>query len=116
MESSIAFFQIVRALIIGGMAFIGAMLIEPLMYRVLLSFGRGKQIRTEGAPVFASLHAKKAGTPTMGGIMIWLVVFVHFYCLHFQKFLMVFGPGFLFYPENRLCFLLLLLFLLPWWG
>ncbi len=76
MESSIAFFQIVRALIIGGMAFIGAMLIEPLMYRVLLSFGRGKQIRTEGAPVFASLHAKKAGTPTMGGIMIWLVVFV----------------------------------------
>jgi phospho-N-acetylmuramoyl-pentapeptide-transferase len=68
------FFQIVRVLLIGGVSFAGAMLIEPLMYRMLLTLGRGKQIRTEGAPVFASLHVKKAGTPTMGGVMIWLVV------------------------------------------
>lgn len=70
------FFQIVRVLLIGGMSFAGAMLVEPIMYRMLLGLGRGKQIRTEGAPVFASLHLKKAGTPTMGGVMIWFVAAV----------------------------------------
>ena len=68
------FFQIVRVLLIGGLSFAWAMLVEPLVYQALLRFGKGKQIRTEGAPVFASLHAKKAGTPTMGGVMIWIVV------------------------------------------
>lgn len=68
------FFQIVRVLLIGGISFASAMLIQPIMYRLLLKFRKGKQIRAEGAPVFAALHAKKAGTPTMGGIMIWVVV------------------------------------------
>jgi phospho-N-acetylmuramoyl-pentapeptide-transferase len=37
----------------------------------------GKSIRTEGdAPIFAKMHAKKAGTPTMGGLLIWVTVFV----------------------------------------
>jgi phospho-N-acetylmuramoyl-pentapeptide-transferase len=36
----------------------------------------GKQIREnamtgEKSPIFSSMHAKKAGTPTMGGILIW---------------------------------------------
>jgi phospho-N-acetylmuramoyl-pentapeptide-transferase len=68
------FFQIVRILLIGGIAFALAMLFEPVLYKFLLRFNRGKQIRAEGAPVFASMHAKKAGTPTMGGVMIWGVL------------------------------------------
>jgi phospho-N-acetylmuramoyl-pentapeptide-transferase len=69
------FFQIVRALIIGSISFAIAMMFQPVMYKVLLKIGKGKQIRTEGAPIFASLHSKKEGTPTMGGIMIWGTVF-----------------------------------------
>lgn len=35
----------------------------------------GKSIRATGAtPVFTALHQKKAGTPTMGGLMIWIPV------------------------------------------
>jgi phospho-N-acetylmuramoyl-pentapeptide-transferase len=68
------FFQIVRLIVVGGISFGAAMLIEPLLYQLLLRLGKGKQIRTEGAPIFASLHMKKAGTPTMGGVMIWSVV------------------------------------------
>ena len=33
----------------------------------------GKQIRNDGStPLYSKLHAKKAGTPTMGGLLIWL--------------------------------------------
>jgi len=70
------FFQIVRFLIVVGASFLCAMLFEPMWHRVLLRFRVGKQIRAEGAPVFASMHEKKAGTPTMGGVIVWLTVLV----------------------------------------
>jgi phospho-N-acetylmuramoyl-pentapeptide-transferase len=70
------FFQIIRLLIVAGISFALAMALEPVMEKLLLRFRLGKQIRTEGAPVFAQLHARKAGTPTMGGILIWLTVTV----------------------------------------
>jgi phospho-N-acetylmuramoyl-pentapeptide-transferase len=45
----------------------------------------GKQIRNNGTtPIFSALHAHKAGTPTMGGILIWstlLIFIVVFYYL-----------------------------------
>lgn len=69
---SIPFFQIIRILAIGGIAWVLAMAFEPAMFKVLQKLG-GKQIRTEGAPVFAKFHSKKEGTPTMGGILIWAV-------------------------------------------
>jgi phospho-N-acetylmuramoyl-pentapeptide-transferase len=35
----------------------------------------GKQIRNDGnTPLFSKMHAHKAGTPTMGGILIWFTV------------------------------------------
>jgi phospho-N-acetylmuramoyl-pentapeptide-transferase len=37
----------------------------------------GKQIRTsDKAPIFSQLHQKKSGTPSMGGILIWVTVLV----------------------------------------
>jgi phospho-N-acetylmuramoyl-pentapeptide-transferase len=40
-------------------------------------YGVKKQIRdASSAPVFAELHKKKAGTPNMGGIIVWGTVFV----------------------------------------
>lgn len=67
-------FQIIRILLIGALSFALAMTLEPVLSRTLLRWGVKKQIRTEGAPVFATYHEKKEGTPTMGGVLIWLTV------------------------------------------
>lgn len=49
--------------------------LTPLVLRMLVSAGIGKQIRDgASAPVFARLHQAKAGTPTMGGVIIWCTV------------------------------------------
>jgi phospho-N-acetylmuramoyl-pentapeptide-transferase len=47
------------------------------MTHFLYKYKLGKQIRDDGStPLFSSLHAHKAGTPTMGGILIWLTVLI----------------------------------------
>lgn len=67
--------QAVRVISLSIVAFLVAILLTPLVTKLLYRFHINKQIRTsEGTPVFAQLHAKKAGTPTMGGIIIWLTV------------------------------------------
>lgn len=49
----------------------------PFLTNFLYKNKLGKQIRSsENAPIFFKLHQKKAGTPTMGGIVIWLSVLV----------------------------------------
>ncbi|MBI1975215.1 MAG: phospho-N-acetylmuramoyl-pentapeptide-transferase [Parcubacteria group bacterium] len=63
--------QIVRVLFVSAVSFGLAMLMEPVLGRMLVRWGVRKQIRVDGAPVFASHHGKKEGTPTMGGILIW---------------------------------------------
>lgn len=65
--------------LIGGaslLAFAIAILITPWFHKQLIRFRIGKQIRDnaisgEKATLFAALHAKKSGTPTMGGLLIW---------------------------------------------
>ncbi len=53
-------------------AFVVAMMAVPAVTRLLSYLKLGKQIRDEAsAPIFAKLHAAKAGTPTMGGILVW---------------------------------------------
>ncbi len=67
-------FQISRILSLSAIAFILAFALTPILTHFLYKYRLGKQIRTEGAPIFASMHQKKAGTPTMGGIIIWFTV------------------------------------------
>ncbi|NQV90180.1 phospho-N-acetylmuramoyl-pentapeptide-transferase [Candidatus Uhrbacteria bacterium] len=82
-------FEIVRVLLLSAIAFVVAFAWAPLLIRLLEEWKMGKVIRTErDAPVFAKLHEKKKGTPTMGGILIWgtvLVLAVVFY--HVSPFL-----------------------------
>ena len=69
-------FEIVRVLLLSAVAFVLAFAWAPLLTKWLREFKMGKSIRTMGdAPVFARLHAKKSGTPTMGGLLIWVTVF-----------------------------------------
>ncbi|MFA4891280.1 MAG: phospho-N-acetylmuramoyl-pentapeptide-transferase [Candidatus Gracilibacteria bacterium] len=65
-------------LIFGSMffAFLISILTIPAFTRFLISHKIGKQIREqaltgEKSSMFSSLHAKKSGTPTMGGVLIW---------------------------------------------
>jgi phospho-N-acetylmuramoyl-pentapeptide-transferase len=68
-------FEIVRVLILSAVAFIIAIAWEPAFIRALNKWKIAKTIRSaQDAPVFAQLHAKKQGTPTMGGILIWVTV------------------------------------------
>ena len=82
-------FEIVRVLLLSAVAFVVAFAWAPLLIRLLQEWKMGKVIRTQrDAPIFAKLHEKKRGTPTMGGILIWgtvLVLAVVFY--HLAPFL-----------------------------
>lgn len=66
---------IIKLLVVTLSSFLMAMVMAPALLRVLRALKMGKTIRDEkSAPIAAKLHASKAGTPTMGGIVIWLTV------------------------------------------
>ena len=69
-------FQVIRILSLTSVAFVVAITLTPFWTKVLYKYKLGKQIRTEGAPIFASLHKGKEGTPTMGGLLILVSMFV----------------------------------------
>ena len=67
--------QAVRVIGLAVVAFLAAFALTPFIARLLEKFHLHKQIRaSDSAPIFSKLHAKKAGTPTMGGVIIWLTV------------------------------------------
>ncbi len=70
-DTTINLFRIVSLFFVS---FLAALAAFPAWYYGLLRWRLGKHIRSaDGAPVFHSLHAKKSGTPTMGGLLIWAV-------------------------------------------
>ncbi|MBI4231894.1 hypothetical protein HY605_01565, partial [Candidatus Peregrinibacteria bacterium] len=65
----------------GTLAFILALIFTPWFTKQLIKFRIGKQIREnaisgEKSSLFSALHAKKSGTPTMGGLLIWGTVLI----------------------------------------
>jgi len=78
-------FYIIKILLFSTLAFIFAISTAPLLTHFLYKYKLGKKIRNNGlTPVFSQLHAHKAGTPTMGGILVWgtvLIFIVFFYFL-----------------------------------
>lgn len=62
----------IKILSVSILSFLLAIGLTPIVMGLLKRFGIKKQIRTsESAPIFSTLHAKKGGTPTMGGVIIW---------------------------------------------
>jgi phospho-N-acetylmuramoyl-pentapeptide-transferase len=88
---------VVKIFILTTLSSFMAFAITPLVAYFLYKYNLGKQIRTEeSAPIFHSLHKKKEGTPTMGGIIIWftlLVIMFLFYLIY------------IFFPESGVAFL-----------
>lgn len=67
----------IKILILTTISFLIALFSTPLLTHFLYKYKLGKSIRNTGAtPVFSKLHAHKEGTPTMGGILIWVTVLV----------------------------------------
>ena len=65
-------FAIIKILTLSTMAFLVTMAWTPALTHFLYKYKMGKSIRADGStPIFSKLHAKKAGTPTMGGVLIW---------------------------------------------
>jgi len=76
--------QIIRVLFFSVLAFVVAILSAPLLTHFLYKYKLGKKIRNNGeTPIFSQLHAHKAGTPTMGGILIWGTVLILIFAFYF---------------------------------
>ncbi|MFA6537007.1 MAG: phospho-N-acetylmuramoyl-pentapeptide-transferase [Patescibacteria group bacterium] len=84
METAIAF----KIASLSILSFLLALIFQPIMTYFLHKYKMGKQIReAKDAPIFASMHESKKGTPTMGGLMIWLpVVFLAIVFFLIEKF------------------------------
>ncbi len=73
-EEIFTIFNVVRIFVVAALAFFVSLVLTPLWMKVLHRYKLGKQLRTEGAPIFNRLHKAKEGTPTMGGVLIWVTV------------------------------------------
>ncbi|PIT94847.1 phospho-N-acetylmuramoyl-pentapeptide-transferase [Candidatus Falkowbacteria bacterium CG10_big_fil_rev_8_21_14_0_10_39_9] len=75
-------FYLIKIIFLSTLAFVFAISWTPLLTNILYKYKLGKQIRNSGStPIFSELHAHKAGTPTMGGVLMWgtLLVFILFF-------------------------------------
>jgi len=58
-------------------SFLIAIIWTPILTNFLYKNNLGKKIRaSQDAPIYAKLHEKKAGTPTMGGLLVWVTTAV----------------------------------------
>lgn len=67
--------EAIRIVTVSIISFVVAFALAPIILKGLRLARAGKQIRVStDSPIFSSLHKKKEGTPTMGGIVIWLTL------------------------------------------
>lgn len=76
-----------------ALAFLFTLALTPVYLKIVKKLGLGKQIREsamtgEKASIFREMHAKKTGTPTMGGVIMWLSVAL---VILFSRFLSLVG-------------------------
>jgi phospho-N-acetylmuramoyl-pentapeptide-transferase len=84
-------FYIIKILFFLVSVFIFAVMAAPALTHFLYKYKLGKKIRNSGeTPIFTELHAHKAGTPTMGGVLIWGSVLVFILVFYFLD---LFFPG-----------------------
>ncbi|MCD6096925.1 phospho-N-acetylmuramoyl-pentapeptide-transferase [bacterium] len=66
-------YQILRISILFTISFLLALVWAPFLIDWLYKNKLGKKIRDEkSAPIYSRLHKAKSGTPTMGGILVWV--------------------------------------------
>ena len=64
---------IFEILLLTTVSFIVALAWTPLLTYLLFKYNLGKKIRDSvSAPIMSALHQAKSGTPTMGGLLVWV--------------------------------------------
>lgn len=80
-----------RIFLLASGSFVMAMALTPVLTHFLFKYRIGKRLRTHGmftgkkTEVFQSLHQIKEGTPTMGGLLIWVTVAVLTLVFNFSR-------------------------------
>jgi len=70
-------FYIIKIFFLTTISFVIAMAWTPFLTHILYKYKLGKTIRdANDAPIMAELHKHKSGTPTMGGVLIWVTTLV----------------------------------------
>jgi len=65
--------SVIKVFILSTLAFVITVLWTPLLTKFLYKYKLGKQIRDEAsAPIYSKMHQVKSGTPTMGGMLVWI--------------------------------------------
>lgn len=80
--------NVLKVLITGFLAFVLAFLLTPIMTKILYKYKIGIKIKNNSVDgkklTFVNeLHKKKAGTPTMGGALVWFSVLVLILLSHY---------------------------------
>ncbi len=74
---TVSTYDLMKMLWLALASFVIAVAWTPVFTNFLYRNKLGKRIReSKEAPVYAEMHAKKAGTPTMAGLLIWMTVAV----------------------------------------
>ena len=74
-DSVFTIFNVVRIFMVASLAFFVNLIFTFFWTKILYKYFRpGKEIEKANAPIFSGLHRKKEGTPTMGGLPIWVTV------------------------------------------
>jgi len=74
---TVSLFAVLRMLLLVVLSFALAMAWTPLLTFFLYHFHVGKRVRDTGeTPVYSDLHRHKQGTPTMGGLLVWITTLV----------------------------------------
>ena len=82
--------NLIRIFALTAVAFLAAMLWTPLLTHFLYKKRIQKQLREstwDGKPaeIFRKMHEKKAGTPTMGGLLVWVTAAVVTVLFNFSR-------------------------------
>lgn len=80
--------NVLKVLVTGLLAFMLAFAITPIWTHFLYKYKIGIKIKStdvngEKLNFVSKLHAGKSGTPTMGGVIIWLSIIILVYSSHF---------------------------------
>ncbi len=94
--------NVLKIMLTGMIAFIIAFLITPIWTHFLYKYKFGIKIKNNGVQgdqlqYVNTLHADKSGTPTMGGVIVWMSIFVLIFASEylFPIFAQLFDKGFI---------------------
>ncbi|MFH1183234.1 MAG: phospho-N-acetylmuramoyl-pentapeptide-transferase [Candidatus Moraniibacteriota bacterium] len=75
------YLNVIKVFLLTLIAFVVAMAWTPLLTNFLYKYGvrakiKEKSVDGKAAPIYYNLHKEKAGTPLMGGLLVWVTVLV----------------------------------------